>query len=33
MRRTQRLCHFFLLPEVLREARKHTVMAEGDLGL
>ena len=33
LHRTQRVCHFFLLPEVLREAPKHTVMAEGDLGL
>jgi len=33
LHRTQRVCHFFLLPEALREAPKHTIMAEGDLGL
>ena len=31
--RNQRVCHFFLLSEALRQAPKHTVMAEGDLGL
>ncbi len=33
LRRQQRVCHFFLLPEGLRNGPKHTVMAEGDLGL
>lgn len=33
MRRVQRVCHFFLMPEALRDAPKHSVMAEGDLGL
>lgn len=33
LRRRQQVCHFFLMPESLREAPKHTVMAEGDLGL
>ncbi|MDI1312393.1 hypothetical protein [Prosthecobacter sp.] len=33
LRRTQHVCHLFLLPESLRQASKHTVMAEGDLGL
>lgn len=33
LRRTQRVCHFFLFPEALRQVPKHTVMAEGDLGL
>jgi len=33
LRRQQHACHFFLLPESLRDAPKHTVMAEGDLGL
>ena len=33
LNRTQRVCHFFLLPEALRHTPKHTVMAEGDLGL
>jgi hypothetical protein len=33
LRRTQRVCHFFLLPKPLREVPKHTIMAEGDLGL
>ncbi|MBL9179453.1 MAG: hypothetical protein JNM65_15425 [Verrucomicrobiaceae bacterium] len=33
LRRQQDACHFFLLPESLRSAPKHTVMAEGDLGL
>ncbi|MCB1123507.1 MAG: hypothetical protein KJT03_18280 [Verrucomicrobiae bacterium] len=33
LRRRQQVCHFFLLPEMLRDAPKHTVMAEGDLGL
>lgn len=33
LRRKQRVCHFFLLPEALRQAPKHTIMAEGDLGL
>lgn len=32
-RRHQQVCHFFLLPEALRNAPKHTAMAEGDLGL
>lgn len=31
--RNQHVCHFFLFPESLREAPKHTIMAEGDLGL
>ncbi|OYW73937.1 MAG: hypothetical protein B7Z37_19755 [Verrucomicrobia bacterium 12-59-8] len=31
--RNQHVCHFFLFPEALREAPKHTIMAEGDLGL
>ncbi|MGV3664139.1 MAG: hypothetical protein ACO1TE_28460 [Prosthecobacter sp.] len=33
MRRSQEVCHYFLMPEQLRGAPKHTVMAEGDLGL
>ncbi|MBB5035534.1 hypothetical protein [Prosthecobacter vanneervenii] len=33
MQRPQRVCHFFLLPELMKHAPKHTVMAEGDLGL
>ncbi len=33
LRRTQHVCHFFLFPEALRQAPKHTIMAEGDLGL
>lgn len=33
LRRRQQVCHFFLLPEPLRNVSKHTVMAEGDLGL
>lgn len=33
LRRTQRVCHFFLFPKALRQAPKHTIMAEGDLGL
>lgn len=33
LRRRQKVCHFFLLPEALRHAPKHTIMAEGDLGL
>jgi hypothetical protein len=33
VRRSQQVCHFFLLPESLRHAPKHTIMAEGDLGL
>lgn len=33
LRRTQHVCHFFLFPEALRRAPKHTIMAEGDLGL
>lgn len=33
LRRRQQVCHFFLLPEPLRHVPKHTVMAEGDLGL
>lgn len=33
LRRRQQVCHFFLLPESLKQAPKHTVMAEGDLGL
>jgi hypothetical protein len=33
LRREQQVCHFFLLPPDLRDAPKHTVMAEGDLGL
>ncbi|MCF7785534.1 MAG: hypothetical protein K9N47_05390 [Prosthecobacter sp.] len=31
--RNQHVCHFFLFPEALRQAPKHTIMAEGDLGL
>lgn len=31
--RNQQVCHFFFFPEALREAAKHTIMAEGDLGL
>lgn len=33
LRRDQRVCHFFLFPQALRQAPKHTIMAEGDLGL
>jgi hypothetical protein len=33
LRRNQQVCHFFLMPESLRDVPKHTVMAEGDLGL
>ncbi|HEY1049185.1 MAG TPA: hypothetical protein VGE39_05500 [Prosthecobacter sp.] len=33
MRRSQEVCHYFLMPDSLRNAPKHTVMAEGDLGL
>ena len=33
LRRQQQVCHFFLMPEALRDVPKHTVMAEGDLGL
>lgn len=33
LQRTQHVCHFFLLPELMRHTPKHTVMAEGDLGL
>lgn len=33
LKRRQQVCHFFLMPERLRAAPKHTVMAEGDLGL
>lgn len=33
LRRPQQVCHFFLMPEPLRQVPKHTVMAEGDLGL
>lgn len=33
LRRGQEVCHYFLIPESLRDAPKHTVMAEGDLGL
>ena len=33
LQRTQRVCHFFLFPELMRHVPKHTVMAEGDLGL
>lgn len=33
LRRRQQVCHFFLLPEPLRQMPKRTVMAEGDLGL
>ncbi len=33
LRRTQQVCHFFLFPETLRHAPKHTIMAEGDMGL
>lgn len=32
LRRNQHVCHFFLMPEALRHAPKHTVMAEGDIG-
>jgi len=31
--RREKVCHYFLLPEELREVPKHTVLAEGDLGL
>jgi hypothetical protein len=31
--RSQHVCHLFLFPEPLRQAPKHTTMAEGDLGL
>ena len=33
VRRRQQVCHFFLFPEHLQHVPKHTVMAEGDLGL
>ncbi|WP_395740984.1 hypothetical protein [Prosthecobacter sp.] len=33
LRRTQQVCHFFLFPTAMRQAPKHTIMAEGDLGL
>lgn len=33
LKRNQQVCHFFLLPELMRHAPKHTIMAEGDLGL
>lgn len=33
MRRGQDVCHYFLMPESLAGVPKHTVMAEGDLGL
>lgn len=33
LRRSQQVCHYFLMPEALRHAPKHTLMAEGDLGL
>lgn len=33
LRRPQNVCHYFLMPEALRHVPKHTVMAEGDLGL
>lgn len=33
IRRKEQVCHFFLLPEELRDVPKHTVLAEGDLGL
>ena len=33
MTRTEKVSHYFLLPESLRDAPKLTVMAEGDLGL
>lgn len=32
-RRAHRVCHYFLLPPGLRDAPKHSVMAEGDLVL
>ncbi|MCX6853585.1 MAG: hypothetical protein NTV80_01620 [Verrucomicrobia bacterium] len=31
--RKQTVCHYFMLPEALRDLPKHTVMAEGDLVL
>lgn len=33
LRRAQQVCHFFLMTERLRDAPKHSVMAEGDMGL
>jgi hypothetical protein len=33
LRRTQQVCHFSLMPEALKQVPKHTVMAEGDIGL
>lgn len=33
LRRAQEVCHFTLMPEPLRDAPKHSVMAEGDFGL
>lgn len=33
LRRAQQVCHFFLMTEPLRAAPKHSVMAEGDMGL
>lgn len=33
IRRKEQVCHYFLLPKDLAQAPKHTVLAEGDLGL
>lgn len=33
LKRQQQVCHFFLLPKTLRGVPKHTITAEGDLGL
>lgn len=32
-RRREKVCHYFLIPPAFRNVSKHTVLAEGDLGL
>ena len=33
LRRQEEVCHYFLLPPAFQHVRKHTVLAEGDIGM